>query len=61
MRLSDLPEYSSKVFQLGDISFVQDVKYFGYLDDRITPYKEKVILTEITSYFDTPDKDVIKV
>ena len=61
LRLSDLPEYSSKVFQLGDISFVQDVKYFGYLDDRITPYKEKVILTEITSYFDTPDKDVIKV
>ena len=61
LRLSDLSEYSSKVFQLGDISFVQDVKYFGYLDDRITPYKEKVILTEITSYFDTPDKDVIKV
>ena len=61
LRLSDLPEYASKVFQLGDISFVQDAKYFGYLDDRITPYKEKVILTEITSYFDTPDKDVIKV
>jgi hypothetical protein len=31
------------------------------LEDKITPYKEKVILTEITSYFDTPDKDTIKV
>lgn len=61
LRLSDLEDYSSKVFKLGDISFVQDTKYFGYLEDRITPYKEKVILTEITSYFDTPDKDTIKV
>lgn len=61
LRLSDLEDYSSKVFKLGDISFVQDTKYFGYLEDGITPYKEKVILTEITSYFDTPDKDTIKV
>lgn len=61
LRLSDLSEYSSKVFNLGDISFIQDVKYFGYLSDGITPYKEQVILTEITSYFDTPEKDVIKV
>ena len=60
LRLSDIPEYSSKVFNLGDISFVQDVEYFGYID-KFTPYKEKVILSEITSYFDTPDKDTIKV
>lgn len=61
LRLSDTEDYSSKVFQLGDISFIQDVEYFGYLDDKITPYKEQVILTEITSFFDTPDKDSIKV
>ena len=61
MRLSDLEDYASKVFKLGDISFIQDVKYFGYNKDGITPYKEKVVLTEITSNFDTPDKDTIKV
>ena len=61
LRLSDLDDYSSKIFNLGDISFVQDTKYFGYQKDRITPYKEKVFLSEITSYFDTPDKDVLKV
>ena len=61
LRISDVEEYSSKVFHLGDISFIQDVEYFGYLSDKITPYKEKVILSEITSYFDTPDKDTIKV
>lgn len=61
LRLSDTEDYSSKIFNLGDISFIQDVEYFGYLDDKITPYKEQVILTEITSFFDTPDKDSIKV
>lgn len=61
LRLSDIEDFSSKVFKLGDISFIQDVEYFGYKDDNITPYKEQVVLTEITSYFDTPDKDVIKV
>ena len=61
LRISDVEEYTSKVFHLGDISFIQDVEYFGYLPDKITPYKEKVILSEIASYFDTPDKDTIKV
>ena len=61
LRLSELDDYSSKIFRLGDISFIQDVKYFGYQKDGITPYKEKVMLSEITSYFDTPDKDTIKV
>lgn len=61
LRLSDLADFKSKVFHLGDISFVQDVKYFGYMPDKITPYKEKVILSEITSFFDTPDKDIVKV
>jgi hypothetical protein len=31
------------------------------MPDKITPYKEKVILSEITSFFDTPDKDIVKV
>jgi hypothetical protein len=31
------------------------------MPDRITPYKEKVLLSEITSYFETLDKDVVKV
>ena len=61
LRLSDIQEYSSKIFNLGDISFIQDTEYFGYKDDKITPYKEAVVLTEITSFFETPDKDTIKV
>lgn len=61
VRLSDIDEYSSKVFDLGDICTVQDVRYFGYEPDGITPYKEKVFISEVTSYFDTPSKDSFKV
>lgn len=61
LRLSDFEDFSSKVFDLGDICTVQDVKYFGYLSDGITPYKEQVYISEMTSYFDTPDKDSFKV
>ena len=61
LRLSDFEEFSSKIFDLGDICTVQDTKYFGYLSDGITPYKEQVYISEITSFFDTPDKDSFKV
>ena len=61
VRLSDLDEYSSKMFDLGDICTVQDIKYFGYQADGITPHKEEVFISEITSFFDTPDKDTFKV
>ena len=61
LRLSDLEEYKAKVFKLGDISYIQDVKFFGYMDDGITPYKEKVLISEITSNFDSPEKDVLKI
>lgn len=61
LRLSDLEEYSSKVFNLGDICTIQDTEYFGYLPDRITPYKEEIVITEVTSYFEQPEKDTLKV
>lgn len=61
LRISDIEEYASKVFNLGDICTIQDTEYFGYLTDGITPYKEKITISEITSYFDSPEKDTIKV
>ena len=60
IRVSDLVDFSSKVFQLADIAFIQDTEYFGYVD-KFTPYKERVVLTEITSNFDSPEKDSFKV
>ena len=61
LRISDIEEYASKIFNLGDICTIQDTEYFGYLADGITPYKEKITISEITSYFDSPEKDTIKV
>lgn len=61
IRLSELEEFSSKIFGLGDICYIQDTDYFGYLSDGFTPYKEQIYISEITSYFDSPDKDVITV
>lgn len=63
LRLSALEEFKSKVFNLGDISFIQDVEFFGYtnINGVKTPYKEKVLVSEITSNFDSPEKDSFKV
>ena len=63
LRLSSLEEFKNKVFHLGDISFIQDTEFFGYvyIDGIKTPHKEKVLVSEITSYFDEPEKDVLKI
>ena len=61
MRLNALEDYSSKKFDVGDICYIQDREYFGYNTDGITPYKLKIIISEITSYLDEPQKDQIKV
>ena len=61
LRLSGLEDFSSKIFDLGDICYIQDKEFFGYEEDGITPYKQKIIISQLTSYFDTPEKDVIKV
>jgi len=61
LRISALEEFKNKTFHLGDISFVQDTEFFGFMSDGFTPYKEKVLVTEITSNFDSPEKDSFKV
>lgn len=61
MRLTSLEDFSSKTFDTGDICYVQDKEFFGYNDDSITPYKLQIVISEITSYFDSPEKDTIKV
>lgn len=63
LRLSALEEFRNKIFNLGDISFIQDTEFFGYttINGIKTPYKEKVLVSEITSNFDSPEKDSFKV
>ena len=62
MRVSDLEDFKSKVFNVGDSCSIIDRDFFGYnSDDKITPYKLPIVITEITSYLNQPEKDVIKV
>ncbi len=60
IRLSALEEFRGKIFNIGDISFIQDTEFFGS-DENGIPYKEKVLISEITSNFDSPEKDTFKI
>lgn len=63
LRISGIEEFKNKVFRLGDISFIQDPEFFGYvyINGIKTPYKEKVLISEVVSNFDEPEKDSFKV
>lgn len=61
LRLSALDEFKHKIFNVGDRCYIQDVEFFGYQDDKITPYKEEILVSEITSVFDSPEQDTITV
>jgi phage antirepressor YoqD-like protein len=55
--------YEHFAYSLGDITHIQDTEFFGWTikNGRKTPYKEKIVVTETTTNFDSPEKDTIKV
>lgn len=64
IRLNALDEYRGKKFNVGDISFIEDKEFFGYIkgeDAWKTPYHEKVLISESTSWFDSPEKDIFTI
>lgn len=64
IRLNALDEYKGKKFDVGDISFIEDKEFFGYIkgeDAWKTPYHEKVLISESTSWFDSPEKDTFTI
>lgn len=64
IRLNALDEYKGKKFNVGDISFIEDKEFFGYIkgeDAWATPYHEKVLISESTSWFDSPEKDTFTI
>lgn len=58
--LSSLPEFKSYIFNLKDKTFIEDPDIFGY-DSSNRPYKEEVIITELTDYPLSPDKNKITI
>ena len=60
--MSPLPEYEAYAFKLGDKTYIEDVEFFGWsLADRARPYREEIIVSEITQELDAPEKNSIKV
>ena len=63
MRLSEIEEYQNRKFELGDICYIQDTEFFGYVQnaDFRTPYKEKVLISEVSEALDDPTRNTFKV
>lgn len=62
VEISQLPGYESYTFKLGDKTYIEDIEFFGYsLIDRKTPYREEIVVSEITQELDSPEKNQIKV
>lgn len=58
-RLSGLEEFQNKIFNVGDIAYIQDPEFFGYTisGNSRTPIKQPVVVSGVISYFDEPSKD----
>ncbi len=58
--ISSIPEYKDVKFDIGDKTWVEDVDMFGYVKDNI-PYREEVVISEITTNLCSPDSTTITV
>ena len=47
--------------KIGDRTYVEDVEFFGYIDDEKTPYKEEVVVSEKIYYLEDPSQNQTKV
>lgn len=61
--LNELFGYENYNYNLGDITYVEDTEFFGYIikDGLETPYKEEVLISQTTDYLDSPEKNVITI
>ena len=60
--VSPLEGYVDYEFDIGDRTYIEDVEFFGWsLSNRATPYREEIIVSEIVTELDAPEKNQIKV
>ena len=63
LEISRLEGYENYVFALGDKTTIEDIEFFGWVDKEgvKTPYKEEIVVTELTAMLDSPEQNQIKV
>jgi hypothetical protein len=55
-------EYAGFNLNLADKTWVEDIEFFGYADiTKKIPFREEVVVTEITKQLDEPNKCTVKV
>ena len=63
LELSQIEDYENYTFTLGDKTTMEDTEFFGwtFIDGVQTPYKEEIVVTELTVMLDSPEQNQIKV
>lgn len=63
LELSQLEGYENYTFALGDKTTIEDTEFFGWvwIDGVQTPYREEIVVTELTIMLDQPEQNQIKV
>ena len=63
LELSQIPDYENYTFNLGDKTFVEDTEFFGWtlIDGIRTPYREEIVVTEISISFEDASENKIAV
>lgn len=61
--ISELDEFTSYKFDVGDKTYVEDTEFFGWteIDGVKTPVKQEVIVSEVEWHLDEPAENVITV
>ena len=72
--ISEIPERNNYYFEVGDKTYIEDIEYFGYLDEKLiqdpqsektfivqTPVREEVIVSEVEWHLDSPDENVVTI
>lgn len=63
LELSQIPGYENYTFNLGDKTFIEDTEFFGWtlIDGIRTPYKEEIVVTEVSISFEDASENKITV
>lgn len=54
-------DYSAYDFECGDFTTIEDTEFFGWKEDGVTPYKEKVVISETEEHLDNISANKITV
>ena len=60
LEISAIEGFEPYTFQIGDKTYIEDVKFFGY-DDKHRPYKEEIVVSQIKVNLDDPSQNTITV